>query len=438
MSRPDPTVTSQAAANRRPNRRRFLVTSGEIAVAPMFIPARAFGANDRVITGHIGVGGQGRSNLMQLADHAAVLCDVDSSHLATATEKLREKTGRAVDGVADFRRILDRKDIDAVVISTPDHWHAIPTIEACRAGKDVYCEKPLSLTIDEGVRMVEAARQHNRIVQTGSQQRSDAKFRLACQLVRSGRIGKLKEVHVGIPESNHPFGKRPPVADAQPPAALDYDRWLGPAPMRPYNVDRVHYNFRFFWDYSGGQITNFGAHHIDIAHWGMGMDDSGPLSVEGKGEFHPQGWIDVSTACRLTYQYPNDVTMILGQQQPDIAQGTRFIGTEGEIFVNRGVLKSKPDGIVIDAQKPGGADGLVDLIASTDHHQNFLDCVASRELPICDVAIGHRTATACHLANLALRTGRKLRWDAAAQQIIDDPEAAAMQKRQPRAPWQQA
>lgn len=210
MSRPEPTAPSKSAANGHPNRRRFLATSSAIAVAPMFIPARAFGANDRVITGHIGVGGQGRSNLMQFADHAAILCDVDSSHLATATEKLREKTGRAVDGVADFRRILDRKDIDAVVISTPDHWHAIPTIEACRAGKDVYCEKPLSLTIDEGVRMVEAARQHNRIVQTGSQQRSDAKFRLACQLVRSGRIGKLKEVHVGIPESNHPFGKRSP------------------------------------------------------------------------------------------------------------------------------------------------------------------------------------------------------------------------------------
>lgn len=418
------------------SRRRFLALSGAgVATAPMFIPSRAFGANERVITAHIGVGGQGTGNLMQFADNAAAICDVDSEKLAAAGKRFSDKTGRTLDGVADFRRLLDRKDIDAVVISTPDHWHAIPTIEACRAGKDVYCEKPLTLTIDEGKRMVTAAREFNRIVQTGSQQRSASNFRLACQLVRSGRIGKLKEVHVGIADSNHPFAKRSPVPDTTAPANLDYDLWVGPAPMRPYNVDRVHYNFRFFWDFSGGQMTNWGAHHIDIAHWGMGMDESGPLSVEGTGEFHPQGWIDVSTACRLTYQYPNDVTMTVGQGQKDIVMGTRFIGSDGEIYVNRGRLESKPDSIVIDAQKPGGSDGLVDLYASNNHHRDFLECVATRKLPICDVAIGHRTATACHLGNLALRTGRKLQWDATTEQIINDPTAAAMQNRQPRAPW---
>ncbi len=284
--------------------------------------------------------------------------------------------------------------------------------------------------------MVAAARTHQRIVQTGSQQRSDKNFRLACQLVRSGRLGKLTEVHVGIPACNHPFRDRPPVPDADPPTELDYDFWLGPAPLRPYNVDRVHYNFRFFWDYSGGQMTNFGAHHIDIAHWGMGVDETGPLSVEGTAEFHPEKWIDVSTACRVTYQYPNEVKMIVGQGQKDIQGGVRFIGTQGEIFVTRGKIVSRPDSIAIDASQPGGADQLIPLYVSQSHHRNFLNCVALRDLPICDVAIGHRGATACHLGNIALRTGRKIQWDAQSEQVVGDDAAAAMQSRKPRAPWQ--
>lgn len=431
-------MTNQpTTAKRSPvSRRRFLATAGAVAAAPLFIPQRAFGANDRVVTAHIGVGNMGTTNLMAFAENAAVACDVDAKMLATASAKFQEKTGRTLEGVSDFRRVLDRKDIDAVVISTPDHWHAIPMIEACKAGKDVYCEKPLTLTIEEGKAMVAAARQHQRVVQTGSQQRSDETFRLACQLVRSGRIGKLTEVHVGIPGCNHPFRSRPPVADSAPPAELDYNFWLGPAPERPYNVDRVHYNFRFFWDYSGGQMTNFGAHHIDIAHWGMDVDESGPLSVEGTAEFHPQKWIEVTTACRVTYRYPNDVTMIVGQEQKDIRGGVRFIGTDGEIFVNRGTIESKPDGIVIDARKPGGTDGLVELYVSKNHHRNFLDCIASRQRPICDVAIGHRGATACHLGNIAVRTGRKLQWDAQAEQIVGDEAARAMQARPQRAPWQ--
>jgi predicted dehydrogenase len=417
------------------NRRRFLAAATAAVAAPMFIPQRAFGANDRVVTAHIGVGNQGTNNLMRFTDNAGLLCDVDAKMLATAAGKFQDKTGRQLEGVSDFRRVLDRKDIDAVVITTPDHWHAIPTIEACKAGKDVYCEKPLSLTIDEGKQMLAAARQYKRVVQTGSQQRSDKNFRLACQLVRSGRIGKLTEVHVGIPGSNHPFTKRSPVPDSAPPTELDYDFWIGPAEMRPYNVDRVHYNFRFFWDYSGGQMTNFGAHHIDIAHWGMGVDESGPLSVEGTGEFHPQDWIDVSLACRLTYQYPNDVKMVVGQGQKDIRGGVRFIGTDGEIFVDRGKVESKPDAIVIDAKESAGGE-LVALYASDNHHRNFLDCVATREQPICDVAIGHRSATACHLGNIALRLGRKIQWDAQSEQIVGDEAAAAMQSRKPRAPWQ--
>src|SRR5262249_40422723 len=190
----------------------------------------------------------------------------------------------------DDGKLLELKEVDAVIVTPPDHWHALPTIHACQAGKDVYCEKPLSLTVVEGRAMVNAARKHKRIVQTGSQQRSDARFRQACELVRNGKLGKLKLVKVGIPGVNF---KGPVPPDGEPPANLDYDFWLGPAPKRPYNEKRVHYNFRFFWDYSGGQLTNWGAHHLDIVQWALGMDESGPVSVEGTGKPDPKGEYEV-------------------------------------------------------------------------------------------------------------------------------------------------
>ena len=404
------------------NRREFLKQGAAAAAvgvsAAYFVPRSAFGANDRINTAHIGVRNQGLGNLKAFINNAVAVCDVDREVLAKAAEAV-EKTGRKCDTVEDYRRLLDRKDIDAVVITTPDHWHALMTIQACQAGKDVYCEKPLSLTIAEGRKMVEAARKYERIVQTGSQQRSDNRFRLACELVRSGRIGKLEKILVGIPGPNHP-GE--PVPDAMPPANLNYDLWLGPAPERPYNVKRVHYNFRFFWDYSGGQMTNFGAHHIDIAHWGMGCDDSGPLAIEGTADFHPQKWHEVSEKCRVTYRYPNDVTMIVGQKQADIPDGATFIGNRGKIHVTRGKLVSEPDEIA--TQELGKDD--VHLYVSKNHHQNFLECIGSRKLPICDVEIGHRSATACHLGNIAIRTGRALKWDAVAEKFVGDEEANRM------------
>ncbi len=421
------------------NRRSFLRNSTAAGAAiGLFhiIPSRAFGANERVVTAHVGVGGQGKGNLGQFlkeADPAAV-CDVDDDHLAAAAKMIAAK-GRTPITEKDYRRLLDRKDIDAVVVSTPDHWHAQVTVDACRAGKDVYCEKPLTLTIAEGRAMVQAARDNQRIVQTGSQQRSDAKFRLGCQLVRGGAIGKIREVHVGIAGSNHPYSKAEPIPDSDPPSGLDYDRWLGPAPWRAYNRDRVHYNFRFFWDYSGGQMTNWGAHHLDIAHWGLGMDASGPESVEGTATFHPQGWIDVPIGCRLTYQYADGVRLTIGQGQKDIQMGTRFIGEKGEVFTNRGVLKVTPDELSEKLSDESFTSTLPDLYRSTNHHRNFLDCVKSRQLPICDVEIGHRTATACHLGNIAMRLGRAIRWDASAEKMIGDDEAQAMTSREYRKPW---
>ena len=399
-------------------RREFLQivgVGGVGLVAPMFLPARVFGANERIHTAHIGVGGQGRSNLKALLPHAIAVCDVDQRHALQASKMVTD-SGMACEVYSDYRRLLERTDIDAIVISTPDHWHALQTIHACQAGKDVYVEKPLSLTIAAGRRMVQAARDHQRIVQTGSQQRSSDNFRRACELVRGGVLGHVHTVHVGIAAANHPFQKREPVPNSKPPEHLDFNQWLGPAPSVEYNELKVHYNFRFFWDYSGGQMTNWGAHHIDIAHWGMGWDNLGPKTISGSAEFHPEGWHDVSEACRITYEYPNGTQMIVGQRQADIAMGTKFIGEHGWIFVDRGKLQaSDPELLKLEL---GGA--YPKLRQSKNHHEHFLECIKSRELPICDVEIGHRTATACHLGNIAIRTGQVVHWDHEAEQIQGD------------------
>ncbi len=415
-----------------PNRRGFLKTSAGLSASviavPYFVPSTAFGANERVVTGHIGVRNQGLGNLKAMMNNAGAVCDVDQEVLGKASKAV-EQSGRTCATFSDYRKLLERKDIDAVVITTPDHWHALMTIHACQAGKDVYCEKPLTLAISEGRKMVQAARDHNRIVQTGSQQRSDGKFRKTCEYVRAGLVGKLHTILVGIPAPNHP-GE--PVPDANPPSELDYDMWLGPAPERPYNVKRIHYNFRFFWDYSGGQMTNFGAHNIDIAHWGMDADKSGPLSIDGEATFHPKKWHEVTESCRIKYLYPNDVTMIVGQVQKDIPEGTTFIGDQGKIHVNRQQITADPPQI-IEGLSP---TNISQLYVSSNHHQNFLDCIKSRELPICDVEIGHRTATACHLGNIAVRIGRKIQWDAAKEQIVGDETANQMVTRSYRSPWQ--
>lgn len=412
------------------SRRRFLQTTAAastIFAVPQIIPARAFGANERIVTGHIGVGRQGMGNLRKLASHCAAVCDVDAGHAADAVKSLKGLDVKS-DVYSDYRKLLDRKDIDAVVITTPDHWHALCTIHACQAGKDVYCEKPLSLTVAEGRKMVEAARANKRIVQTGSQQRSDNRFRTACEYVRSGRLGKIQTVLVGIPKPNHP-GK--PIPNTDPPAELNYDRWLGPAPQKPYNKNHVHYNFRFFWDYSGGQTTNFGAHNLDIAQWGLGMDNSGPIAAEGTATFHPEHWHEVTETMRITFTYANGTQVILGQQQKDIPGGATFIGEKGKIFVDRGKIVATPGDILKEPLK----DSDTHLYVSNDHHKNFLECIKTRELPICDVEIGHRSATVCHLGNIVARLGRKIQWDPAKEQIIGDDDAAAMLSREHRSPY---
>lgn len=444
------------------SRRRFLQTTAAastIFAAPYFIPQRAFGANERVNLGFIGCKNRGMQNMEgftivgksagKMTTNCAAVCEVDTKVIADAVKAV-EKTGHQPSTFGDYRKMLDRKDIDAVVASVPDHWHALMTIDACRAGKDVYCEKPLTLFVSEGRRMVQVARETNRIVQTGSQQRSDDRFRLACELARNNKLGKLHTLVVGLPKPNHATSR---VPDSDPPAELNYDLWLGPAPLRPYNENRVHYNFRFFWDYSGGQMTNFGAHHLDIAQWGLGMDDSGPVSIEGSGTFpKDKDLCEVNDTCKITYTYANGVKVILVQPQrenrkkddpketapPAIeaalkapAAGVIFYGDKGSVLVDRQqILADNPELL-----KSEFTSSDTRLTVSKDHYQHFLDCIKTRQKPITDVEIGHRSATVCHLGNMAVRLGRKFQWDPAKEQVIGDSEAAAMLTRPYRAPW---
>jgi predicted dehydrogenase len=356
---------------------------------------------------------------------------VDKNVLAAAKALVEKQNGGSCLADGDYRRLLDRKDIDAVVVTTPDHWHALPTIHACMAGKDVYCEKPLSLTVAEGRAMVKAARKYNRIVQTGSQQRSEynGNFRIAAELVRAGAIGTLKGIQVGIARVNFHDRTVKGAKDGPPPAELDYDFWLGPAPKRPYNANRVHYLFRFFWDYSGGQLTNWGAHHLDIVQWALGMDESGPVEVSGTGRYVADGSYEVPERQDSTFRYANGVTVRCGQGYKG---GCTFEGEKGTIYVDRNKLEATPAELL--KANPPGFD--VKRYVAGNHMRNWLECVKSRSLPVCDVAVGHRSATACHLGNIALRTGRAIKWDPAEEQIVGDAEAAAMLSRPYRQPWE--
>lgn len=429
------------SADRKSSRRELLRQGGALAAAgfafPTVIGSRALGsadvapASERIRVGIIGTGRQGIFNLKEVmkqkAAEVVAVADVDRNHLAEG-KKIAGGGKRTVEAFDDYRRLLDRKDVDAVLVATPDHWHALATTDACVAGKDVYCEKPLGLTVAEGQAMVDVARRTKRVVQTGSQQRSDKSFRLACEAVRSGRIGKVRQVKTYLPKVNF---TGPAVPDGTPPPELNYDFWLGAAPLKPYNEKHVHYLFRFFWDYSGGQMTNFGAHHLDIAQWGLGRDESGPATVEATARFHKDGWFEVAETSEITYTY-DDGVKVLCFQGNQAGPNVRFEGDNGWIEVSRGDKIKASDPEILS--RPLGA-GDTHLDVSSNHHQNWLDCIKTREKPICDVGIGHRSATVCHLGNIAIRVGRKITWDPAAQTIVGDAEAAKMLSRPYRAPW---
>ncbi|HIE50554.1 MAG TPA: Gfo/Idh/MocA family oxidoreductase [Armatimonadetes bacterium] len=412
---------------------RSLAGAGVGLTLPTFVSARALGtkgqvpANDRITLGFIGVGGMGSGHLRGFLGNSQVqvlaVCDVYEPHRARAKSWVDERYGNSdCAAYKDYRELLDRNDLDAVVISTPDHWHTLISIHACEAGKDVYCEKPLTLTIAEGRALVNAVRRYGRVFQVGSQQRSASNFRFACELVRSGRIGKVHTVRTGF--GYGPQGGNAP--DQEPPPGLDWNLWLGPAPWGPYNPDRCLYNFRWFWDYSGGKMTDWGAHHNDIAQWGLGMDESGPVEIEGEGRFPTEGNYETAIWFRIEYTYANGVKLICGE-----GHGAKFEGTDGWVHVDRGFLRAYPEDLLHEPLGPND----VHLYRSPGHHQDWLNCIRSRQRPICDVEIGHRSVTVCHLGNIAIRTGRKLRWDPVKEQFIGDPEANRWLSKPYRAPW---
>jgi len=408
----------------RSTRRTFLRTAtaaGATATIPAWFadesePAEAatLSANDKPGIALIGCGGRGRADAGQAAQHGDIVayCDVDDGHLGEAKKQWPDATA-----LKDFRKLLERKDVDVVVNGTPDHWHTLVNLAALNAGKEVYSEKPLTLTIDEGRRLVEAVKSTKRILQTGIQQRSDKNFRLACELVRNGRIEKLKEVHVWLPSGRRegPFSSKPV------PAGLSWDMWLGQSQLVDYVPERCHVTFRYWWEYSGGTMTDWGAHHLDIAQWGTGHDRSGPVSIEAKPlvEMIPGGFTAYSEY-EVNYEYADGVKVICRSTRGNAWNGTvlekglqqhgiKFEGTEGWIFVTRGRIEaSQPE--LLTTPLPASATR---LYASDNHMRNFFDCVRSREAPICDAEIGHRSVSMCHLGVIALRLGRKLQWDPA-------------------------
>lgn len=423
-------------------RRRFLQSAAATSVlsTPLAGAVRASSAaNDRITLGLIGMGRINNSHLRTFTgfDDVQIVaaCDCVGSRLDHYSamiddiyaKKKKSGTHKGVAKHRDFRELIARDDIDAVVIGTPDHWHAIPSIMACNAGKDVYCEKPLSLTIEEGRAMVNAARKNKRVFQTGSQQRSefDGRFRLAAELVRNGRIGDLLTIHVGVGAPN-----RPCDLPTQPtPKDTDWDRWLGSAPWRGFNEILcpigVHNHFpdwRLYREYAGGKLADMGAHHFDIAQWALGMDDSGPVEV-----IPPK---DPNALSGLRFVYANGVEMVHGGPG-----GTTFTGTTGLIQVNRPELVTVPEEIAaepvgegeIRLENTGGAGG--------SHKRNWINCIRSRKKPIADVEIGHRTATICHLANIAYELRRNLNWDPKKEQFVGDAEANARISRERRGEW---
>jgi len=426
----------------RMTRRRFLRTtvagSGLSLAVPYVITGNALGsatkkpANSRITLGFIGVRNMGGGHLGQFLHNRRVevlaVCDVDRSVREGAAQRTKEVYGNSapVAQYNDFRELLARDDIDAVVVATPDHWHTVINIAACKAGKDIYSEKPLTLTIGEGKELVKTVRRYGRVFQTGSQQRSDDRFRFACELVRSGRIGRVHTVIAGI-------GGAPTCGwepDTEPPEGLDWNMWLGPAPYKPYTPRRCHYEFRWFYDYSGGQVTDWGAHHCDRAQWGLGMDGSGPVHIEGTAQFPTDGLYEVAHTFDIKYTYANGVKLFLRSHAPR-DNGVMFQGTEGWVWVNRGNIDAEPKSLLGETLGPND----VHLYRSTNHHNNWLDCIEQRRLPICDVEIGHRSISVPHLGNIAIRLGRPIRWDPQTEQIIGDEEANRWITKPMRAPW---
>jgi predicted dehydrogenase len=416
------------------NRRTFALSALSAAAA-----GRVSGANDRIRVGLIGSGGRGRQDwgtfLKQPDMEPVAVCDLYEPFRELGI-KLTE--GRAK-GFKDFRQLLDVKDIDAVIVATPDHWHALIAVAACEAGKDVYCEKPLSLTVDDGRHMLAAARKHDRVFQTGSQQRSGSHYAAAVKLIQDGGIGQVHRIQAGFQRNIFPGLKPTEMASGINPT-FDWDMWLGPAPKRAFDPFRCIYNFRWFWDYSGGQMTNWGAHHLDIARWITGAD--APTEVSGfGGRWALTDGGETPDIQEVTYQFPKTVVTWTASE---VAQGKGFTldiyGTKGTLTLLRSGFTVAPEMLGSGKEKTPAMEALQMKGDDLDvaHVRNFLDCVKSRKRPNADVEEGHRSAIMCHLGNISTRLGRSIKWDAGKGQAIGDTEANQMLVRPYRAPWKLA
>jgi predicted dehydrogenase len=426
------------------NRRKFIKTTVTtalgITVFPNIVPASALGRNgfippsDRIVMGAIGVGGQGTGNmnnfLKKKETQFIAVCDVDREH--------RERAKQLVDQAyknsecrtyTDFREFLENEKLDAVSIALPDHWHAIIYIAAANKGFDIYGEKPLARVVNEGRAIVDAAEKNNIIWQTGSWQRSLPHFHRASELVRNGKIGNVTYVEVGLPDGGRSVGT-PPVMPV--PDGLDWDFWLGPAPTRSYR-GVCHWNWRWIMDYSGGQLTDWAGHHVDIAHWGLGLDRSGPVEVEGVGVYPREGIYDVPVEYDIQCVYENGIKIrIANQRRLTHGMGATWYGEKGWISVDRRSLTAE-DPKILD-EKIGEDE--IKLYQSTDHFQNFLDCVKSRKETIAPVEVAHRSISVALIGEIAMLTGQKLKWDPVKEQFIGNENANRLLFRPYRKPWE--
>lgn len=422
------------------SRRQFLAGMAAAAASPYLnisvvrADASRPAPGNRIVMGCIGMGGMGMANLDAFLGQSDVqvvaVCDVDKNHLKSAKEVIDARYGNTgCASYADFRELLARPDLDAISLATPDHWHAIPAIAAAQAGLDVYGEKPISHTLQEGRLMVDAVQRYGRIWQTGSWQRSVGNFRFACELVRNGRLGKVAKIEVGLPTG----GASGPATFSDPPPELDYDFWVGPAPWTPYNDKRTHGIWRWQLRYGGGQLMDWIGHHADIAHWGMGWDETGPIEVEGSATFPDEGIWDAAITYYVVAKYRGGAEMhIANGGNKDVRSGTKWIGQNGHwIWVDRDGLDAEPKSLLLEKIGPNE----IQLPRSPGHQRNFLDCVKSRQTTLTPASTAHRSASVGHLSQISMLLGRRIRWNPDTEEIIGDPAAAQMLGTPQRAPW---
>ncbi len=420
------------------------------AVPTALSRSKVAGANDRIRIAVVGCGGMGNEDLADFLKVKGVecvaLCDVDASHLAKTQATTVAAAGQKAELLTgDFRRVMDVKDIDAVIVATPDHWHALPMIAACQAGKDVYTEKPLARTIPEGRAMLDAARKYDRVVQVGTQNRSAPHVREAVEYVRSGKLGNIRMVRVWAYLDW--VGAVPPVPDSPAPEGVDYDMWLGPAPKRPFNQNRFHFNFRWFWDYAGGLLTDWGAHQVDIANFGMGNEVPASAASFGGKLAYPDDAEETPDTQQVIWQYASH-TMIwehavgIGRGPETREHGVAYHGENGILIVDRGGWEvhsetdryKRPRRIYRMIGEPRHEKRSRDDMHLL-HVKNFIECMRSRERPHADVEIGHNSIIASHIGNLSLRLGCRIDWDKEKERPIGNREAEKFMQPHYRAPW---